>query len=85
MAIDKHFADRFARASVGLDRALFMQDEPLLAYYLGLMGGMLATVLPEEEADVLLSVSVPGAAAINRVIGGVLGRAKGVLAGESDG
>lgn len=85
MAIDKNFARRFKEANDGLDRAFQIKNEPQTIYYFGLLSGMLATVLPEQEARALTSVNGMSPSAIHLAIAPVLRRAKDVLAGELNG
>ena len=79
MAMDKNFALRFAEANEGFGRAIAISNEVQAAYYLGVLAGMLATVLPEPESRTLTSVTGMSADAINRAIQPVLGRAHEIL------
>lgn len=79
MALDRRFAGRFVEANEGFNRALMLNNEPLSTYYLGLISGMLAMVLPEHAAQRLITVKGMSADAINREIQPVLSRARQLL------
>lgn len=72
---NKIFAQRFKEAYDGFDRALRISNEAQATYYLGVLSGMLATILPESESRALTQVTGMGIGSIHREVQPVLSRA----------
>lgn len=77
--LNKNFAARFTRANEGFSEAIRLNNEHLCSYYLGVLSGMLALILPEHEAHILLNVKGMGVNAINREVQPVLSQAHVIL------
>lgn len=79
MKISKDFALRFNAAAASFKSASLTGNEALISYHLGLVAGLLATILPEAEAEALIGIKIYTAEGIAQRAGRIFDIAEEIL------